>query len=124
MKLATTIAQNVVRTLGVIQIALGMLFWTYNALNLIPLHTLIGLVISGLAWWPWAWPRCSDPAFGPRWAGASPLDRWLLRTERRRDQRSTRREEREHFVRQRARLLVRQHVPGFWQAHRTRSRQE
>jgi hypothetical protein len=44
MKLATTITLTVVRTLAVIQITLGLLFWTYNALNLIPIHMLIGLV--------------------------------------------------------------------------------
>jgi hypothetical protein len=50
MKLATTIAQTVVRTLGAIQIGLGVLFWTYNALNLIPLHMLIGLVMVLALW--------------------------------------------------------------------------
>ena len=50
MKLATTIAQTVVRTLGPIQIGLGVLFWTYNALNLIPLHMLIGLVVVLALW--------------------------------------------------------------------------
>jgi hypothetical protein len=50
MKLATTITQTVVNTLGLIQIALGVLFWTYNALNLIPLHMLIGLVFVLALW--------------------------------------------------------------------------
>jgi hypothetical protein len=50
MKLATTIAQSVLRTLGLIQIGLGVLFWTYNALNLIPLHMLIGLMIVLALW--------------------------------------------------------------------------
>ena len=50
MKLATTIAQTVVLTLGAIQIGLGVLFWTYNALNLIPLHMLIGLVMVLTLW--------------------------------------------------------------------------
>ena len=50
MKLATTIAQTVARTLWAIQIGLGVLFWTYNALNLIPLHMLIGLVFVLALW--------------------------------------------------------------------------
>ena len=50
MRLATTIAQTVVRTLGPIQIALGLLFWTSNAFNLIPLHMLIGLLIVLALW--------------------------------------------------------------------------
>jgi hypothetical protein len=50
MKLTTTIAQTVVRTLGLIQIGLGVLFWTYNVLNLIPLHMLIGLVVVLALW--------------------------------------------------------------------------
>lgn len=50
MKLTTTIAQHVVRTLGLIQIAVGVLFWTYNSLNLIPLHMLIGLVFVLALW--------------------------------------------------------------------------
>jgi hypothetical protein len=55
MKIATTSALMVVRTLGLIQLGLGVLFWTNNALNLIPLHMLIGLgfvlalwVVAGL----------------------------------------------------------------------------
>jgi hypothetical protein len=50
MKLATTIAQTVVRTLGPIQVGLGVLFWTGNAFDLIPMHMLVGLVIV-LAMW-------------------------------------------------------------------------
>ena len=50
MKLATTIAQTLVRTLGPLQIGLGLLFWTFNAMNLIPLHMLIGLLIVLALW--------------------------------------------------------------------------
>ncbi len=50
MKLATTILQTLVRTLGPIQIGLGVLFWTYNALNLIPLHMLVGLLVVFGLW--------------------------------------------------------------------------
>ena len=50
MKLATMITQTVVRTLGPIQIGLGVLFWTGNAFGLIPLHMLVGLVIVLALW--------------------------------------------------------------------------
>jgi hypothetical protein len=50
MRLATTIAQTVVRALALLQIGLGVLFWTYNALNLIQLHMLIGLVVVLALW--------------------------------------------------------------------------
>jgi hypothetical protein len=70
MKFATTIAQTAVRTLGAIQIGLGVLFWTYNALNLIPLHMLIGLVfvlglwvLAGLGLRARAHPGLASAAF-------------------------------------------------------------
>ncbi len=44
MKTATTIAQMLVRITGVIQIVLGLLFWTGNALGLVNLHMLSGLL--------------------------------------------------------------------------------
>jgi uncharacterized membrane protein YdfJ with MMPL/SSD domain len=50
MNLTTTIAQILVRAGGMIQIGLGALFWTYNALNLIPVHMLIGLVVVISLW--------------------------------------------------------------------------
>src|ERR671930_289067 len=50
MKLATTVAQMLIRVLAPIQLGLGVLFWTYNALNLIPLHMLIGLLIVFGLW--------------------------------------------------------------------------
>jgi hypothetical protein len=38
-----------VRTFGVIQLVLGGLFWTGNALDLVPLHMLVGfLLVLGL----------------------------------------------------------------------------
>jgi hypothetical protein len=42
---ATRVAQMVVRAAGVIQITLGLLFWTGNARGLVPLHMLIGFVL-------------------------------------------------------------------------------
>ena len=50
MKTATTVAQMLVRIAGLIQIVLGLLFWTGNALPLIPVHMLIGLVLVLTLW--------------------------------------------------------------------------
>lgn len=50
VKLVTIIAQALVRILAPIQIGLGLLFWTYNALNLIQLHMFIGLLIVLALW--------------------------------------------------------------------------
>jgi hypothetical protein len=50
MKTAATVAQMLVRVAGVVQIILGVLFWTGNALTLIPIHMLIGSVIVLLLW--------------------------------------------------------------------------
>jgi hypothetical protein len=49
MKTATTIANIVTRVAGLTAIVLGLLFWTGNALALIPIHMLAGiLVVLGL----------------------------------------------------------------------------
>ena len=50
MKKAATIAQMLVRVSGVILIVLGALFWTGNALSLIPVHMLFGLVLVLSLW--------------------------------------------------------------------------
>jgi len=50
MKIAVTVAQNLVRLSGLILIVLGVLFWSGNALTLIPLHILIGLVLVLALW--------------------------------------------------------------------------
>ncbi|MGN6359492.1 MAG: hypothetical protein ACTHMJ_07850 [Thermomicrobiales bacterium] len=50
MKTATTIAQWLVRCCGVVLIALGLLFWTENALSLVPIHMLLGLVLVLSLW--------------------------------------------------------------------------
>jgi uncharacterized membrane protein YdfJ with MMPL/SSD domain len=50
MKSTTTISQMLVRTAGVIQIGLGLLFWTNNALDLIPVHMLVGFVVVLCLW--------------------------------------------------------------------------
>jgi hypothetical protein len=49
MRTATTTAQMVVRACFVVQLVLGGLFWTGNALGLVPLHMLVGfLLVLGL----------------------------------------------------------------------------
>ncbi len=50
MKTTTTIAQGLVRFTGLIQIVLGALFWTGNALNLVPMHMLVGSVLVLSVW--------------------------------------------------------------------------
>ena len=69
MKTATTIAQMLVRVTGVIQIVLGLLLWTGNALNLVNLHTLSGLLfVLGL----WALGIIAASAgLGARWAAVA-----------------------------------------------------
>jgi hypothetical protein len=50
MRTATTIIQVLIRLIGVTMIGLGLLFWTGNALNLIGLHMLIGMILVLLIW--------------------------------------------------------------------------
>ncbi len=50
MRTATTVAQMLVRASGLLLIVLGVLFWTGNALSLIPLHMLLGLVLVLSLW--------------------------------------------------------------------------
>jgi hypothetical protein len=50
MKIATTTAQMLVRFCGIVLITLGLLFWTENALALVPIHMLLGLVLVLMLW--------------------------------------------------------------------------
>jgi len=50
MRTTTVIAQMLVRLCGVILIVLGILFWTGNALSLVNLHMLIGLLFVLSLW--------------------------------------------------------------------------
>src|SRR5689334_4775000 len=50
MRTATTVIQMLVRLIGVLMIVLGLLFWTGNALTLIPIHMLLGIVLVLLLW--------------------------------------------------------------------------
>ena len=50
MKRSVTILQILVRASGAIQIILGLLFWTGNALGLIPVHIFFGSVLVLSLW--------------------------------------------------------------------------
>jgi hypothetical protein len=50
MRTAVTAVQMAIRVLGVIQILLGLAFWTGNALGLVDLHMLNGILIVLLLW--------------------------------------------------------------------------
>ena len=50
MKVAITGAQMLVRLTGLFQIVTGLLFWTGNALALLPVHMLSGLVLVLALW--------------------------------------------------------------------------
>lgn len=50
MMTATTIVQMLVRLTGLINIVLGVLFWTHHALTLIPVHMQVGYVFVLSLW--------------------------------------------------------------------------
>ena len=50
MKTTATVLQMLVRIIGPILIALGVLFWTGNATALIPIHMLLGITLVLLLW--------------------------------------------------------------------------
>ena len=50
MRTAVTVAQMLVRVCGVVQIVLGILFWTGSAPGLVPVHILIGIVLVLSLW--------------------------------------------------------------------------
>lgn len=50
MRTATTVAVMLVRITGLLLVALGIFFWTGNALTLIPVHMLLGLVLVLSLW--------------------------------------------------------------------------
>ncbi len=45
MRIATLAAMWIVRVAGIVQIVLGLLFWTGRALGYIPLHMSVGFVV-------------------------------------------------------------------------------
>ncbi len=50
MKQTATAAQPVVGLIGLVMITLGLLFWSGNALSLVPVHMLLGLLLVALLW--------------------------------------------------------------------------
>jgi hypothetical protein len=50
MRTAATVAQMLVRACGLVLITLGILFWTGNAHELIPVHMLVGLLLVLSLW--------------------------------------------------------------------------
>ncbi len=50
MKTTATVLQMLVRLCGLILITLGILFWTGNAVTLIPVHMLLGLILVLSLW--------------------------------------------------------------------------
>jgi hypothetical protein len=50
MRTTLTIAQMLVRITGVLLLILGLLFWSGDALGLIPLHMLLGVVFVLALW--------------------------------------------------------------------------
>ena len=50
MQTATSVAQLVIRFTGLIQIVLGVLFWSGRARGMVPVHTLLGFVLVLALW--------------------------------------------------------------------------
>lgn len=50
MKTAVLVLQNAIRLLGVILIALGIMFWTGHSLDLVGVHRRVGEVLVTLLW--------------------------------------------------------------------------
>jgi hypothetical protein len=50
LSITTTIAQVLIRICGPIALVLGVLFWTGNALTLLPVHMLAGIVLVFALW--------------------------------------------------------------------------
>ena len=50
MRTSATVFQMLVRLCGLVLIVLGILFWTGNALALVPVHMLVGLLLVFSLW--------------------------------------------------------------------------
>ena len=50
MRSTITALQMGIRVVGVVQLALGLAFWTGNALGLVDLHQLLGIVLVLVLW--------------------------------------------------------------------------
>ena len=63
MRIAILALQWLIRVCAVVQVTLGVLFWTGNAYTLLQVHMLTGIVLVLGLWVQGVWPR------GPDWAG-------------------------------------------------------
>lgn len=50
MRITTTLALNLLRLAGIVQIVLGLLFWSGNAIGMIPIHMTVGYVLVITLW--------------------------------------------------------------------------
>ena len=50
MRITANVLRILVSAIGVVMIALGLLFWTGNAFTLLPLHMLLGIVLVLMLW--------------------------------------------------------------------------
>lgn len=50
MRAVLTVAQWMVRVTGVVQLLLGLLFWTGDARGLVPLHMILGILLVLALW--------------------------------------------------------------------------
>src|SRR4051812_25096494 len=50
MKMVIQIASIVLRVCGILALIIGLLFWSGNGLNLIPVHMLLGLLVVLSLW--------------------------------------------------------------------------
>jgi hypothetical protein len=50
MKRFAMVSQPLVGVIGLVMVILGILFWTGNALTLVPVHMVIGLLLVLLLW--------------------------------------------------------------------------
>lgn len=78
MKTTATILQQMVRLAGVLQIALGLLFWAGYALDFIGIHMLLGILLVLLLWvlaGMAAWARVSPAlaALAIAWGLGTPI---------------------------------------------------
>ena len=50
MAMTTTVLSVLLRALGVVQVVLGLVFWSGNAYNLVPLHMSLGMLLVLCLW--------------------------------------------------------------------------
>ena len=68
MKTAITISKWTILITGLIEILLGLAFWTNNGLSLVPVHMLVGLILV-ITLWCWLCWRLARGQHGACGAG-------------------------------------------------------